>query len=132
MKFFVLFTLLFSVCTLSACDVERMTTLPELSRPYMGVYECEILRLGERELSADFEYLRIELYADGNFRLHYRTKGGEEGGFEGEFEADPTRKEITFRLPKEEKSRTYPMREGAIFIDEMFLGKPLHAEFRMP
>ena len=57
---------LFLLC---GCNVSRMSTLPELSKPYAGLYECEKVTLGGEDFTDRFEYLRLELSYGGEFRL---------------------------------------------------------------
>ena len=58
---FLVAAVLASVCPLSSCQPEKMSTLADVSKPYLGVYDCEKLQLGELNVLKDFEYLRISL-----------------------------------------------------------------------
>ncbi len=122
--------ILLSVCSFSACNVSEMSTLRELSRPYLGVYDCESLTYGGTERIGDFEYLRLALDYGGDFTVTYRMAAGASGSFEGTYTADPERGEIT--LSSHGKSRTFPMRRGTIAVNGNFLGKLCYAEFRLP
>ena len=50
-----LFFLLFLPPVLTGCSVSDMSSLTELSRPYVGEYACEELRLGEEDMLCRFE-----------------------------------------------------------------------------
>ncbi len=123
--------LLFSVCTMAGCDVQRMSTLSEISCPYAGVYTCDGIRLGG-EVIDDYT-LSLELEYGGDFTLSYRSKDGAFGEWGGTYTVDETEEEITMSAVKgsETYSRTYHFERGVIYIDENFFGRPLLAEFRI-
>lgn len=125
---------LFALFTLGGCDVEEMSTLPDLSRPYAGFYECEKLLLGGEDVSKEFEYLRLELGYGGEFTFTYRGTDGNEGTYRGKYRVDMQKGEISFTSGHGLKSSafTFPMRDGCVFIDLTFGGKLLHAEFSFP
>ena len=56
-----------------------MSSLTDLSRPYVGEYICEELRFGEEDLLGGFEYVRLTLGPDGDAQLTWRTVDGGEG-----------------------------------------------------
>ena len=123
-----------SLLFLCACEVSQMGTLPDLSRPYAGVYTCETIRFGGEDIGDKFDYIRLELSQDGTFTLSYRTADGKEGSHGGSYEMDTARNELTFsaRTPLRTLSYTCPVREGAICLDHNFRGRLLHAEFKRP
>lgn len=123
--------LLFSVCSMAGCDVQKMSTLSELSRPYAGVYTCDSIRLGGQVISDSA--LSLELTYGGDFTLTYRTPNGDFGAWSGTYTVDETAEEITMSATKgsETLSRTYRFEDGVIYIDENFLGRPFIAEFKM-
>lgn len=51
--------------------------LADISRPYLGTYECETFRLGSEDKLDGFDFIRVELTTDGTLNLSYRPKGGE-------------------------------------------------------
>ena len=133
-KWFLAGLLLPLVFMLSACDVSQMSTLPDLSKPYVGIYECERAMLGGEDMTEKFDYIRLELSYGGEFELTYRAQDGNEGGFSGTYEASAEKGEITLNAQSGilRKSFTFPMENGSILIDLPFGGKLLHAEFRLP
>ncbi len=132
-KFF--FGLLLSLCVVFAvgCDVSGMSTLPELSKPYAAVYRCIVCKLGEKDLLENFERLSIDLQPDDTFELSYRTVKGEEGTRTGTYVMDVEREEISFTVKsgKRERTRTFPVKKGTIFVDANIMGKLFHAEFSL-
>ncbi len=123
-------------CTLClcACDVSQMSSLYDLSKPYLGFYECESISLGGEDYTEKFDYLRLELGYDGTFELSYREKSGGKGGYNGTYQVDSEAEEITFsaKYGLMQKSFTFPMKKGRIYVEYMLGGKLLHAVFSMP
>ena len=119
---------------LCGCDVREMSTLPELSKPYTGVYECTQLSLGGEDTLERFEYVRLELKGDETFALTYRTAEGGEGGMEGEYKMDVERGEVilTKKTLVRAVSYVFAVENGAIRGDMNLNGQLLHAEFMMP
>ena len=123
------FLCLFVLC---GCEVENMSSLPDLSRPYLGVYECEELSLGGEDMTQKFEFVRLELLYGGNFQLSYRTATGSEGGYSGEYEMKEDNITFTAQYGVLRRSFTFPVEKGSIFIDYNLNGRLLHAQFKMP
>ena len=67
--------------------------LTEISRPYLGTYECEYLCVGDENKLESFDYIRIELLADGELKLSYREK-------------EKDRKSISLAYDYDEESKT--------------------------
>ncbi len=136
-KFFLavctLVALLAVALSFSACDAEELGSLEDLSKPYAGFYECEKLTLAGEDKSAAFDFVRLELGYGGEFNISYRTKKGNAGTLGGEYDADPEKEEITFRVKQglRSVSRTFPFENGVIRVEESVLGKLLYAEFKM-
>lgn len=74
--------------------------LKDVAKPHVGVYDCITAQFGDKDLLADFRYLRLELQAGGGFVLRYADKFGKSGKTEGEYAYDRARGKITFRHPK--------------------------------
>jgi hypothetical protein len=43
--------------------------LTEITKPYLGTYECERLYVGDDDKIEEFEYVRLELCKDGELKL---------------------------------------------------------------
>lgn len=110
-------------------DVSSMGRLEDLSKPYLGVYECESMLLSGQDCSACLDYLRLELEDGGICTLSYRTETGREGSLTFPYTLDMGRSVFTIRY--QNVARSYPYADGSILIDENFGGTLLHAEFRM-
>ena len=125
---------LMSLLFLTACETEELGSLKDVSRPYAGLYQCEKITLGGRDMTEKFEKLSLELKQDGQFELSYLTAEGNEGGYRGNYEIDSEEKEITFsaRQGTRQRSFSFPYEKGAVRIDYNLFGTLLHAEFKMP
>lgn len=131
---------IFAICFLCVlllvgCDrAGEMGSLKDISKPYTGMYECENLSIGGRDMTDSFESVTLELKGDGKFLLQYRTAAGKEGDYEGEYTLDEERSEITFssKMGARQKSFTFPYERGTVRIDYNLMGRLLHAEFKMP
>lgn len=124
--------LLVPLLLFAACDAEELGSLEDLSMPYCGVYECERLELGGKNLLEDFDFVRLELAYSGDFALTYRTRAGGKGTLGGTYRVDTGKEEISFSCTfgVRSVSRTFPMPKGSILIEENFLGKPFFALFK--
>lgn len=123
-----------SLCCLSGCNVNKMSSLSELTKPYAGLYECESLMLGGNEMDANFEKLYLELKADGTFTLAYRGAEGLKGEYGGHYRVNDEREEITFYAYTGRRAQTFtfPMKEGRIRVAYNLGGKLLHGVFSLP
>lgn len=118
-----------AVCPLSACDVDEMTTLAEVSRPYVGEYRCERLLLGGEDMLPRFEICRLELAYGGEFTLFYRTREGLEGEYGGYYSFSPDQSSVVFSARGME--REFPVVSGSIVIELNLGGRLLLAVFKM-
>ncbi len=121
---------LFSLCLCAfalfgctACDVSSMSSLPEVSRPYVGEYVCEQLTWGSYDLLPSSRLL-LNLGYDGTFSLYYRGKPTPLVW--GEYEVSQGGDNITFL--SNGKTRTFPIENGDLVLrfpinGKLFLGK---------
>ncbi len=132
-KVVLIIAMMFSLGAMAGCEVEKMSSLEDISKPYLGVYEAEELRLGDADLTDKFSYVRLELDYGGKFTLSYRTEEGIEEQKTGRYEFDTTKNELTMSVNEGgvSYSRTYRVENGAIVIDENFMGKQLYAKFTL-
>lgn len=126
LRIVLLFPVVFLLC---ACEVQELTSLKEISRPYEGVYECETLTIGGREAKDHFELIRLELKRDGTFRLFYQTAEGAEGGYDGTYEANEEGVTFTGRSGAFRPTFTFPFEEGKIVITYLLGDELLYCVF---
>ena len=124
--------LLFAAALLTGCegDVSEMSTLSELSRPYVGEYRCDTLTLAGEDMLSAFEYVRLELAYDGEATLSWQSAEGGRGEYTLRYEADPEAGRITFHVPGQAGAgRTFPMEKGSVRLWQNLGGRCLYARF---
>ena len=105
--------------------------LTDITKPHLGFYECEYARLSGEELLEDFDYIRLELKADGNFEISYCKKGGKAQKESGKYQYDKKKESVTFYLSDANAfKRTFPLKDGVMDIALRFGGKTLNAKFK--
>lgn len=117
----------------SGCDLEEMTSLKDISKPYVGEYQCRKLTLaGEDELDR-FEEVKLNLGYDGKFQLSYVDAEGGEDAYEGSYTLYTAQSTVKFSAETQGKEATYvfPYERGKIVMELLMNGKLLYAEFSM-
>ncbi len=122
---FAVFCLLGGCFTLTGCDVATMSTLQELSRPYVGEYRCEQLTVGGRDFLGKKD-LRLALEQDGTFELFFAGKNRSE--ISGNYEVSEGGEQISFTAGNH--SRSFPIYDGAICIELPLGSRLLYAQFK--
>ena len=105
-------------------------SLKDVTKPYLGEYECESATLGERDYTNDFSFIRLELKEKGDFNLYYQTKNGQKGEESGTYTYDE--KEQTLTISYGELGvlkRKFPLINGEIFITLPIGSKTLSMKF---
>lgn len=105
--------------------------LKDITSPHLGFYECENATLSGEDLLDKFDHVRLELKADENFVLYYATKDGKENKETGKYSYDRKKEEI--RLSAGERNgvkRTFPLKDGVIFVTLRIGGKTLRMQFK--
>ena len=66
--------------------------------------------------------------------MSYKEEKGQSGSYQGEYEVDLEKQEITLssKAGLRTVERTFPMENGTIYIDLKLGTKLLHAEFAFP
>ncbi len=128
-----LLALTFAAALCAGCEggtVSEMSSLPELSRPYVGEYRCETLTLAGEDMLSSFEYVRLILSYEGEATLFWRTAEGCEGEYSLQYEADPDGGRIAF-IPRGRgaAARTFPLEKGNVRLGLNLGGRYLYAQF---
>ena len=92
-------------------------SLKDVTKPYLGQYECQSATLGEKDYVQDFSFIRLELKQDGEFILYYQPKNGEKAEESGTYIYDE--KEQTLCISYGELGflkRKFPLKNGEIFV----------------
>lgn len=119
----VLSSLLFNVSSLGG--------LKEISKPYLGTYECERIFFGDEEKTDKFDYVRIELMSEGEMKFLFKEKNGAERELEARYTYDTENDMLTVYadLAGAEKTKSFPVEKGTIDVSVRYGGKMLLMKF---
>ncbi len=76
----------------------KLSTLPEITKPYLGCYQCKSVTLGDKEYLDDFSDISLYLNNDETFTLYYSPKDGERHEQKGNYKYDIEKGTITFSI----------------------------------
>lgn len=108
----------------------KQGSLTDITKPYLGEYECKSATLGDTEYIDDFSYIRLELDADGTFTLFYCPKEGKKRSETGKYVYDKEKKTLGLSLGENgEFRREFPLKDGAFQITLPLGGKILCLRF---
>ena len=96
----------------------RTGSLKDITKPYLGVYECTEARLNDTDYLDKFSYIYLELKAEEEFVLHYCENGGEKKQETGKYVYDREKETLTliggaggfFK-------REFPLKDGVLTIN---------------
>lgn len=114
-------------------DANELTTLPEISKPYVGVYECEELYFGGEEWLGRFDFLELSLERYGEYVLRFREKGGRSGETKGKYSYSIADSTLTLEANVfgETKRRTFSVEKGVVGLTFPLGEKVFLAKFKM-
>lgn len=102
-------------------------TIKEITKPYLGVYECKEARLGNEDYLQRFEDITLELKGDGEFILTFQEKGGKIRREKGKYTYDEKRGVVT--LDGGSMKREFPLKNGELRFQLSLGGKWLSVLF---
>lgn len=109
-----LFSLLLTFPFISKITAQVLT---DITKPYLGTYECRVATLDEKEYLQDFSYIRLELKKKNTFYLRYCTKDGAKKEKKGKYKYNKERHNITFYTSIFPFfKREFPLENGVIYI----------------
>ena len=114
-------SILASLCAILALipnfTMRKSGDLKEITKPYLGVYECKSAQLGDEDLLKNFSHIHLELKKDGEFVLYYGDKKGRKDRAHGKYVYDATKQTITLTLSDGNCfQRTFPLQKGQITV----------------
>ena len=115
--------------TLFACGAPKGGELKDVTKPYLGFYECESATLSGKDVIPEFDYIRIELKKDQTFTLSYAKKGKKKVEERGKYEYDKEKERIRL-ITNVGLKREFPLKDGYIEIYIQFIGKQLNMRFK--
>ena len=105
--------------------------LTEITRPYLGVYECEQLLFDGKDLLDDFKYIKIELKSDGEMLVHFSDKQGKKSSVSARYEYDEQVELLTVSTQMGTKTikRSFPLKNGELYVHITYETKTLSMKF---
>lgn len=105
-------------------------SLTDITKPYLGGYECKSARLGDKEYLDDFSYITLELKKDETFTLYYCPKTGKKGEETGSYRYDEKTETLTLSMGKNnELKRQIPIKDGEFCVTVPLGTKTLILQF---
>ena len=105
-------------------------SITDITKPYLGTYECERADLGSGDLLARFDDLRLELKDKGEYVLYYKEKGAKIKKINGKYHYDEQSKTISLYLPNSRHiHREFPLSKGVLTITVPYGEKTLRLTF---
>ena len=108
----------------------KTSTLKDITKPYLGVYECREARLDDTDYLQSFDYIRLELKNKNRFLLSYKAKGEKGQEEKGRYAYDKENKTIAFQADAMPFiKRQFPLKDGELLITASLGDKTLHMRF---
>ncbi len=115
----------------SGCDVENMSSLKDISKPYVGEYKCRKLQLGEEDELKKFESVKLNFAPEGTFTLTAVDLMGNESAYDGEYEFAENGVYLYANSGAKTERYLFPYEKGAVQMNLLFHEKLLQAQFTM-
>lgn len=123
--------LLSAMLSLTLCSSCKMSgSLPDITKPYLGEYECQQALFNGKDYLEEFEYVRLTLEEDGVCLLSVKKSGNEKHEEKGRYEYNKEKEEIILSLDEQGSyQRRFPLKDGVITLSLSFGGKTFFAQF---
>ncbi len=105
--------------------------LSDITKPYLGVYECTQATLGEKDCLERFSYVRLQLKDEENYVLSYQEKKGKRKQIQGKYSYDKQRGVVTLKDERGVFKREFPLQEGRLTVSLPIGGKMLVLQFEL-
>lgn len=107
----------------------KESKLEDMSKPYLGEYECKKAQFGTTDYLKRFNYVRLELKDEENFTLYYQEKGEKKKEVKGQYAYDEERKTLTLKGEEGAIFRECTLEEGIFTLSFPIGGKILILQF---
>lgn len=106
------------------------STLLDVTKPYLGKYECNYARLGDKEFCDGFEYVSLELNGDGTYLLSFKATDGKKHTETGEYAYNEKTKTLCFS-PRDKSAlkKEFPLIDGVLTISAQIGNQQLIVRF---
>ena len=124
-------SLVIGLCVLSMLLVGWVKNgLKDITKPYLGQYECKLATLDGINCLKQFDYIRLEIKQDGTFVLNFCEKTKGKDVIKGAYEYERETSSILFKIGKNQGyQRRFPIKNGVLYIVVPFGGKTLSMTF---
>ena len=119
----------FCLLFLTGCDVQKMSSLRDISKPYAAEYHCKKLQIGGEDMLDRFETVKLNLRYDGKFSLTFTDTDDHTASYDGAYTFDENGVTLIKKVGAREEAHTFPYEKGVIYIDFPLGEKLLLAEF---
>lgn len=107
----------------------KTSTLPQISKPYLGTYDCERAYYGSTDVLEGFSYIRLELKDKETYVLSFCEKGEKKQERSGQYAYDEAKGRLTLYADGGIQ-RSFPLEKGMLTVDVPILGKTLYLQFK--
>ena len=90
--------------------------LKDITKPYLGIYECTEARLDEEDLLENYTNVALELKSGGKYVLYYTSKGEKQKKITGKYKYDSEKGTFTMYGDGLMFKRQYTLQEGEIYV----------------
>ena len=109
----------------------KTSALTDITKPYLGEYECEQAYFGKEDVLDNFDFIRLELKEDGTFTLYYCEENGKKQTQDGKYTYDKESETLSMTVGKWGIfKRKFPLDHGEITINMRIGMKNLQLKFR--
>jgi hypothetical protein len=119
------------ICTLALLLAPvKSDSIKEITKPYLGEYECTQAILGKNDLLKTYDFITLELKGDQTYLLKYAKNGGDPIEETGEYSYDIERQELCIESGKKGfLKRKFPIKNGEIFLSFRIASQQLLLKF---
>ena len=112
------------------CSCQARGSLTDVTKPYLGEYECIRVQFNEKDYLNQFEFIRLTLNPDASFVLSYCEKDKEKQEWAGEYTYDKASSELVLTIHSPVAyHRHVPIQNGKIIVSFPIGEKTFIAEF---
>lgn len=104
--------------------------LSDITKPYLGIYECKEARLGETDCLDRFSFIHLELKKDNKFIIHYQEEGCERKTLSGKYKYDKEKELLVLQgFDGNFLKREFPLKNGELIVSFSLGEKTLILKF---
>ena len=91
--------------------------MTDITKPYLGEYECKQVLLGQEDCLKNFTNITLELKPKNQFILSYKAKDEKKRTIKGNYEYDDEKELVTLKSEEMQGiKRSFPLKGGTLYI----------------